>query len=189
MDSWPPLLQQTYSQMLCNSQPTAIYWGEDFTTVYNEAFSLLVGSRHPSTLGKPMRDVFPDMAGQIQKLMDTSVKKQRASNEDETRFFVDTPSRPPLETYLKWSIVPLTQDNKCYGFVHHISETTLYQLFRRRIKMLVNMGEELGTAKDVKSLWGKLINEFASYEPAYDIPLAILYSIEKDESVHEGTTT
>ncbi|KAL9942185.1 hypothetical protein D7B24_003744 [Verticillium nonalfalfae] len=189
MDSWPPLLQQTYSQMLCNSQPTAIYWGEDFTTVYNEAFSLLVGSRHPSTLGKPMQDVFPDMAGQIQKLMDTSVKKQRASNEDETRFFVDTPSRPPLETYLKWSIVPLTQDNKCYGFVHHISETTLYQLFRRRIKMLVNMGEELGTAKDVKSLWGKLINEFASYEPAYDIPLAILYSIEKDESVHEGTTT
>ncbi|KAM0280660.1 hypothetical protein ACHAQH_003968 [Verticillium albo-atrum] len=189
MDGWPPLLQQTYSQMLCNSQPTAIYWGEDFTTVYNEAFSLLVGSRHPSTLGKPMRDVFPDMADQIQKLMDTSVKKQRASNEDETRIFVDTPSRPPLETYLKWSIVPLTQYNKCYGFVHHISETTLYQLFRRRIKMLVNMGEELGTAKDVKSLWGKLINEFASYQPAYDIPLAILYSIEKDESVHEGTTT
>ncbi|KAM0333532.1 hypothetical protein ACHAQA_002197 [Verticillium albo-atrum] len=188
MDGWPALLQQTFSQMLCNSQPTAIYWGEEFTTVYNEAFSLLVGSRHPSTLGKPMRDVFPDMAEQIQKLMDTSVKKQRASNEDETRFFVDTPSRPPLETYLKWSIVPLTQDNKCHGFVHHISETTLYQLFRRRIKMLVNMGEELGTAKDVKSLWGKLIHEFATYQPAYDIPLAILYSIEEDDSIQAGTT-
>lgn len=182
MEDWPPLLQQTYSQLLCSSQPGAIYWGDDFSTVYNEAFSELVGSRHPALLGKPMREVFPDMAPQIERLMQVSVKRQRASNQDETRLFVEKGGGSPQETYLKWSIVPLMQDGECLGFTHPIAETTRYELFRRRTKMLAKMGEALGTAKDVKSYWSSVITELSACQPSYDVPLAILYSVEKASS-------
>ncbi|ROT37611.1 virulence sensor protein bvgS [Sodiomyces alkalinus F11] len=188
MDNWPPYIQQTYSQILCNSQPSAIYWGEDLETIYNEAFSELLGPRHPSVLGKPMAKVFPDMADQIRKLMDVAVTKQRASNEDETRFFVETNNGRLLETYLKWSIVPLIQNHRCYGFVHSIADSTMYHLFRRRLKMLVNMGDQLIAVKDVKSYWTKLIEELSIAKPSYDIPLAILYSIEKEEKLDKEST-
>ncbi|KAL2758515.1 hypothetical protein ACRALDRAFT_1061694 [Sodiomyces alcalophilus JCM 7366] len=188
MDSWSPYLKQTYSQILCNSQPSAIYWGEEFVTIYNEAFSELLGSRHPSLLGKPMAQVFPDMADQIRQLMDVAVTKQRASNQDETRFFVETSSGRLLETYLKWSIVPLIQNHRCYGFVHSIADSTMYHLFRRRLKMLVNMGDQLIAVKDVKSYWRKLIEELSIAKPSYDIPLAILYSIEKEDQADAGAT-
>ncbi|KAH6697049.1 virulence sensor protein bvgS [Plectosphaerella plurivora] len=179
MAKWPTLLQQTYSQLLCSSQPGAIYWGDEFCTVYNEAFAELVGSRHPNLLGKPMRDVFPDMAPQIERLMQVSVKRQKASNQDETKFFIERSNGASQETYLKWSIVPLMEDGKCLGFTHPIAETTRYELFRRRTKMLAKMGEALGTAKDVKSYWSSVINELSSCQPSYDVPMAIVYSVEK----------
>ncbi|OLN85744.1 Hybrid signal transduction histidine kinase K 2 [Colletotrichum chlorophyti] len=182
MDRWPSLLHQSYSQILCNSQPTAIYWGNDFTTVYNEAYGEMIGARHPDLLGRSVTEVFPEIADQLKKMMGNPGQSRRAYNEEAFRFFVDRPHGPPLETYLKWSIVPVMQNNECLGFIHLISDTTLYHLFRRRIQMLVDMGEELGTAKDVKSFWSKLVEELSGCDPAYDIPLAMLYSIECDGS-------
>ncbi|KAF9869346.1 histidine kinase group protein [Colletotrichum karsti] len=179
MDSWPSMLHQSYSQILCNSQPTAIYWGPKFTTVYNEAYGEMIGSRHPNLLGRSVTEVFPEIANQLKDMMENPGQSRRSSSEEEFCFFVEQPEGPPLETYLKWSLVPVIHDNQCLGFIHLISDTTMYHLFRRRIQMLVDMGEELGTAKDVKSYWSKLIEELSECDPAYDIPLAMLYSIER----------
>ncbi|KAK1971999.1 hsp90-like protein [Colletotrichum sublineola] len=187
MDRWPSLLHQSYSQILCNSQPTAIYWGDKFTAVYNEAYGEMIGARHPDLMGHSVTEVFPEIADQLRDMMENPGQRRRANNEEVFRFFVEQRDRPPLETYLKWSIVPVLHDNECLGFIHLITDTTLYHLFRRRIQMLVDMGEELGTAKDVKSYWSKLIKELSECEPAYDIPLAMLYSIECDGSSDSGS--
>ncbi|WYZ39126.1 hypothetical protein EsH8_III_001040 [Colletotrichum jinshuiense] len=185
MDRWPSLLHQSYSQILCNSQPTAIYWGNQFTTVYNEAYGEMIGARHPNLMGRSVTEVFPEIADQLRDMMENP-GQSRASNEEAFRFFVSRRDGPPLETYLKWSIVPVMQNNECLGFIHLISDTTLYHLFRRRIQLLVDMGEELGTAKDVKSYWSKIIKELSDCDPAYDTPLAMLYSIECDGSSDSG---
>ncbi|KAK1596865.1 hsp90-like protein [Colletotrichum navitas] len=187
MDRWPSLLHQSYSQILCNSQPTAIYWGNSFTAVYNEAYGEIIGARHPDLMGHSVTEVFPEIADQLRDMMKNPGRSRRANNEEIFRFFVEQRDRPPLETYLKWSIVPVLHDNECLGFIHLITDTTLYHLFRRRIQMLVDMGEELGTAKDVKSYWSKLVMELSECEPAYDIPLAMLYSIECDGSSDSGS--
>ncbi|WQF83252.1 Putative PAS domain, signal transduction response regulator, receiver domain, CheY-like superfamily [Colletotrichum destructivum] len=187
MDRWPSLLHQSYSQILCNSQPTAIYWGSKFTTVYNEAYGEMIGARHPDLMGHSVTEVFPEIADQLTDMMKNPGQSRRANNEEVFRFFVKQRDSPPLETYLKWSIVPVVQNNECLGFIHLISDTTLYHLFRRRIQMLVDMGEELGTAKDVKSYWSKLIEELSECDPAYDIPLAMLYSIACDGSSDSGS--
>ncbi|KZL83594.1 hsp90-like protein [Colletotrichum incanum] len=187
MDRWPPLLHQSYSQILCNSQPTAIYWGNKLTTVYNEAYGEMIGARHPNLMGRSVSEVFPEITDQLKGMMENPGQSRRAKNEEVFRFFVDQRDGPPLETYLKWSIVPVMQNDECLGFIHLISDTTLYHLFRRRIQMLVDMGEELGTAKDVKSYWSKLIKELSECDPAYDIPLAMLYSIGCDGSSGSGS--
>ncbi|KAJ9155559.1 Hybrid signal transduction histidine kinase A [Pleurostoma richardsiae] len=180
IEDWPPRLHLTFNQILTDSRPIAIYWGKEYTTIYNEAFSKLCGSRHPGLLGRPVEETWPETGERLKETMKTSAEKQRASVEDEWCFFAETSDEGLEETYLKWSIVPVTQDNECLGFIHPVLETTSVRLWERRMKMLIDLGDALVSVRDVKSYWAKTIEELGAVEPRYDIPLAILYSVESD---------
>ncbi|TPX13919.1 uncharacterized protein E0L32_005619 [Thyridium curvatum] len=181
--NWPARLQQAFSHILADSRPIAIYWGDDYTTVYNEAFSRLCGSKHPSLLGKPVDEAWPDVAARLKEAMKTSAQKQRASLEDEWRFFVERADACPEETYLRWSIMPIIEGNTALGFMHPVLETTSMRLWERRMKMLIDLGEGLVTSRDIKSYWQKTIEELEDVEPRYDIPLAILYSVQDEQDI------
>ncbi|KAI1643587.1 uncharacterized protein F4817DRAFT_349090 [Daldinia loculata] len=177
---WPPLLQQTFNQVLADSRPIVIYWGDQLTTLYNEAFSQLCGSKHPALLGKSVEDAWPDFCEKIKLAMSSMASKKRTRNEDEWRFFVEKADGSSEEKYLKWSMIPITEKNKCLGFIQPIQDTTSMRLWERRMQMLIDLGDTLVTARDVKSYWAKLIQELEACQPTYDIPLAILYSVEED---------
>ncbi|KAI8956530.1 hypothetical protein F5Y11DRAFT_353583 [Daldinia sp. FL1419] len=177
---WPPLLQQTFNQVLADSRPIVIYWGDQLTTLYNEAFSQLCGSKHPALLGKSVEDAWPDFCEKIKLAMSSMASKQRTGNEDEWRFFVEKANGSSEEKYLKWSMIPITEKNRCLGFIQPIQDTTSMRLWERRMQMLIDLGDVLVTARDVKSYWAKLIQELEACQPTYDIPLAILYSVEED---------
>ncbi|KAI1408198.1 hypothetical protein F5Y13DRAFT_111861 [Hypoxylon sp. FL1857] len=183
---WPALLQQTFNQVLADSRPIVIYWGEKLTTLYNEAFSKLCGSKHPALLGKSVEDAWPDFCEKIKLAMSTTACKLRAGDEDEWRFFVEKADGSAEEKYLKWSIIPITEKGRCLGFIQPIQDTTSMRLWERRTKMLIDLGDMLVTARDVKSYWAKLIEELEARQPTYDIPLAILYSVEEDAQSPTG---
>ena len=189
MKDWPARLEQTFNQILADSRPIVIYWGESYSTIYNEAFSKLCGSKHPALLGMTVEDTWREAGGQLKDAMHSISLNQRGLVEDEWRFFVERESEVEggqnwlEETYLKWSIVPIVEDNKCLGFMHPVLETTSMRLWERRMKMLIDLGETLATARDVKSYWEKTIQQFAAVDPSYDVPLAILYSVEDDTDV------
>ncbi|KAH8907439.1 putative histidine kinase group protein [Coniochaeta sp. PMI_546] len=187
MSDWPPRLHQIVNQILADSRAIAIYWGEQYCTIYNEAFSKLCGSKHPFVLGRPVEETWPEGATTLKEAMLVSAEKQRASTEDEWRHFVEKglddgseESRWLEEVYLKWSVVPLYDDDNCLGFMHPVVETTSMRLWERRMKMLIELGEVLVTPRDVKSYWGTIIDKLEAVEPRYDIPLAILYSVDDD---------
>jgi signal transduction histidine kinase/FixJ family two-component response regulator len=180
MSHWPLHLQQTFNQVLADSRPIAIYWGEQLATLYNEAFSKLCGAKHPGLLGKPVEEAWPDFCDKIKQTMVTSATKRRASLEEEWRFFAERADGSCEETYLKWSIVPIMENNQCVGFLQPMSDMTSMRLWERRMKMLIDLGDLLVTARDTKSYWGKTIEAIEAWEPSYDAPLAILYSVQGD---------
>ncbi|OIW30558.1 putative histidine kinase group protein [Coniochaeta ligniaria NRRL 30616] len=187
MSKWPPRLQQIVNQILADSRAIAIYWGEQYCTIYNEAFSKLCGSKHPFVLGRTVEETWPEGAATLKEAMRVSEERQRASTEDEWRHFVEKglddgseESRWLEEVYLKWSVVPLYDDDKCLGFMHPVVDTTSMRLWERRMKMLIELGEVLVTPRDVKSYWATIIDKLEAVEPRYDIPLAILYSVDDD---------
>ncbi|KAK3939460.1 putative histidine kinase [Diplogelasinospora grovesii] len=194
MKSWPLRLEQTFNQILADSRPIAIYWGPTYTTIYNEAFSRLCGSKHPTLLGLTVEDAWSEAGQRLKDIMQSIATKQRIIVEDEWRFFVqresDAEGGPNWleETYLKWSLTPITENSQCLGFMHPVLETTSMRLWERRMKMLIDLGEVLVTARDVKSYWEKTIHELGAVEPRYDIPLAILYSVEDDPEAMSVTT-
>ncbi|KAJ9145267.1 Peroxide stress-activated histidine kinase mak1 [Coniochaeta hoffmannii] len=195
MSEWTPRLQQIVNQILADSRAIAIYWGEHYSTIYNEAFSKLCGSKHPFLLGRPVEETWPEGAAALKEAMRISAEKQRASTEDEWRHFVENgldddleESRWLEEVYLKWSVVPLYDEDNCLGFMHPVVETTSMRLWERRMKMLIELGEMLVTPRDVKSYWGTIIDRLEAVEPRYDIPLAILYSVDDDPNTQPDGT-
>ncbi|GAB1311705.1 Peroxide stress-activated histidine kinase mak1 [Madurella fahalii] len=186
MRTWSPRLEETVQQILVDSRPIAVYWGPSYTTIYNEAFSKLCGAKHPAMLGMPVQEAWSEAGQRLKDTMGSISPNQMGSVEDEWRFFVENEPEvdggsPWLEeTYLKWSIIPIVENNECVGFMHPVAETTSLRLWERRMKMLIDLGEILVTARDVESYWEKAIQQLAAVEPRYDIPLAILYTVEDD---------
>ncbi|KAK4199619.1 hypothetical protein QBC40DRAFT_281713, partial [Triangularia verruculosa] len=183
--SWSDRLEETFNQILVDSRPIALYWGPQYITIYNEAFSKLCGSRHPEMLGMTVEDAWHDAGKMLKDKMGSFTPKQKTI-EDEWRFFIERESEVPggphwqEETYLRWSLIPVLENNEYLGFMHAVAETTSMRLWERRMKMLIDMGGVLIAARDVKSYWEKTIEQLRMVDPQYDIPLAILYSVDED---------
>ncbi|KAK3397875.1 putative histidine kinase group protein [Sordaria brevicollis] len=185
MKDWPPTLEQTFHQILADSRPIAIYWGTNYVTLYNEAFSKLCGSKHPALLGMTVENAWQEAGEKLKDAMSRIARKESPTVEDEWRFFIEREPEveggPPWqeETYLKWSLVPILDKERCVGFIHPVGDITSVRLWERRMKMLVDLGEDLVVARDVKSYWDKTLQDLKDVEPCYDIPLAVLYSVDE----------
>ena len=60
-DTWPQSLVSTVSICLSTRFPIAVYWGPEHILLYNDAWVPLEGDRHPAALGRPVREVGPEI--------------------------------------------------------------------------------------------------------------------------------
>ena len=61
-EAWPQSLRSTLSLVLNASGIAAIYWGPEQRLLYNDAYGLALGDRHPWAFGRPMAEALADMA-------------------------------------------------------------------------------------------------------------------------------
>ena len=62
MASWPSCLKTTVSLILRSQVPMVLLWGADGVMIYNDAYSIFAGSRHPHILGAKVRLGWPEVA-------------------------------------------------------------------------------------------------------------------------------
>ncbi|CAN8100386.1 unnamed protein product [Discula destructiva] len=181
-DAWSPLLKQSFDQIMVDSRPIALFWGDQHCVLYNEAFTNLCGPLHPGQLGKPIADAWPESGARLAEIMASAAQKPpRTVVEGEWRVFL-TKSDDILseEMYIKWSLLPITDEDKVVGFIHPVLETTAIRLWERRMKILIDLEHALVTTQGVPSYWSRVIEALSEAAPAYDVPLAALYSVTDD---------
>ncbi|KOG03627.1 ATP-binding protein [Pseudomonas syringae] len=61
-DSWPVSLRTSLSMVLNAKGIAALYWGEQQWLLYNDAYGLALGDRHPRAFGQSMPEVLTDIA-------------------------------------------------------------------------------------------------------------------------------
>src|SRR6187549_2904640 len=61
VDSWPQSLRSALSICTGSAFPIAIYWGPELVLLYNDAWSPIPGNKHPWALGRPAREVWPEI--------------------------------------------------------------------------------------------------------------------------------
>ena len=59
-ESWSPALQAVTRILLANRFPMLLWWGPEYTQVYNDAYRPLLGTRHQKAIGQPARECWAD---------------------------------------------------------------------------------------------------------------------------------
>ena len=57
---WPQALKTLVNLLLASKQPMFLGWGRDRTWLYNDAFTPILGRKHPAALGRPSMEVWAE---------------------------------------------------------------------------------------------------------------------------------
>jgi len=140
---WPQSLRSALSICLNSSFPIAVYWGPDLRLLYNEAWSSILGPRHPTALGKPAHEAWPDIwhiiEPQLQAVLTTG------------RGFITRDQMLPMqrygareETYWDYSFTPIAgEDGSVAGIFNEGQDITTRVLVERRNRVMLALSDQL----------------------------------------------
>jgi hypothetical protein len=71
---WPQSLRMAVSTCLGSSFPIVIWWGRDLILIYNDAYTSILGNKHPRALGQRgedcWREVWPLVGPMLERVLD-----------------------------------------------------------------------------------------------------------------------
>ncbi|HEU4821598.1 MAG TPA: GAF domain-containing protein [Qipengyuania sp.] len=122
VETWPQTLRTAVSLMLGAAQPVYIAWGPELTSLYNDGYLPIVGTKHPG-IGLPFAELWAEIWDEFRPI----VEKTMAGD---AQHFIDLPialaGRPSLPVgYFTFSYTALPgDDGKIAGFYCAATETT-----------------------------------------------------------------
>jgi hypothetical protein len=126
MTTWVPELRNVVNMCLNDVHPCMLFWGNDVTMIYNEAYVQLIGAMHPYAMGKSARHVASDYWHTFQPLIDHINATGKSVCEHEIPIFIDRHGFLE-ETYWSFEFIPvLDSDGHVAGYFHPLFETTKY---------------------------------------------------------------
>jgi PAS domain S-box-containing protein len=128
--AWPQPLKTLVGLMLGAGQPMFIAWGPERTLLYNDAYSTIMGDRHPAALARPFFDVWPDAVDECIPLF-AQVFAGEPVNIADITLYLARPGRP-REVHFAFSYTPVrAEDGAVAGLFCVCSEIT-EQVFAHR---------------------------------------------------------
>ena len=109
-DVWPPALKQATGLILGSWFPMLVMWGERRILIYNQAYAELLGSHHPSALGRSILEVWPELAPLLVPVLDQAFAGGSPVFRD-TRIVFDRAGAEE-ERWLTFSYSPIPSETK-----------------------------------------------------------------------------
>ncbi len=177
VESWPQSLRTAISIMLESRFAMVVAWGREFRFFYNDRYRPILGSKHPSALGTPGAEIFPEVWDVVGPEFER-VRRGEAFAVDDWLL--------PLERngYLEncWftlSYSPIRDETGGVGGVLAVvAETTGRVEGERRLATLRELARR---ASDATTPEGACANAGTVFEAnAIDVPFAVLYLLDDD---------
>lgn len=150
-EAWPPALRTTVRLLLHTQHPMYIWWGPDLLCFYNDGYRKTLGpERHPSSLGRPGREVWAEIWDQIGDQVEFVMSGQ-GSTWDENRLVGSTRFGRLDEIYWTYSYSPIDDQrmpNGVGGVLVVCTETTQTVLSERRQAFRLKLEERLRSVSD-----------------------------------------
>ncbi|HMJ70413.1 MAG TPA: ATP-binding protein [Cyclobacteriaceae bacterium] len=179
--AWPQSLKATIKTMLASRYPMIIVWGERLIQIYNDAYTNLIGDKHPGALGKSIIETqaesWPTIGPMIKHVLSTGISNwvpaqmlalSRAGYQEETYFS------------LSYSAVE-NDDNLIDGMLCVCSEVTQQVLGERRLKLQRDLSSKAGITRGIDKVCKDIATAVSEYHA--DVPFILLYTVEPDRKL------
>ena len=173
MGAWSPTLRTAVDMMLGSDFPITLFWGPEFALIYNSAYAPLIGEKHPSALGRPAEEIFPEVWALIGPMMRSTLAGKSLWLENE---YVPLVRRGYLEEcYFTFSYSPIrSADGVIEGGMDIAVETTEQVLSGRRMELLTRVSDRVagaGSMGDLTRLALPVLREASRDLPEVDLRL------------------
>ena len=104
--NWSPVLRMMVQGCLASSFPIVIHWGPERVALYNDAFGVLIGGKHPAAFGRPAKEIWPEAWERVGGRLDEVPEHNRtlhAEDEQQIRYR----NGYPEECYFSYSHSPI----------------------------------------------------------------------------------
>lgn len=184
LGAWPQSLKGATALVLQASLPMAILWGPDGVTLYNDPYSVLLGTDHPATLGSKACDTSPvidlaqrairtGLAGRTLALRDLELTVKRSGKRETVWFNIDCS--------------PLLDDHgRPAGVLSLVVDTTARVLAERKVALeverLQRVQQRLTASLEVARL-GAYEMDLATGEAVLDDRAREIFGFGPDETI------
>jgi len=175
--AWPQSLRTAVSIMLDSAFGMVVAWGPEFIFLYNDRYRPVLGAtKHPSALGRPTRDVFPEVWDFIGPLFEKTRHGEAVALDD---VLLPLDRNGYLEEcYFTLSYSPIRDESGGVGgMLAVVAETTERVIGERRLATL----RELAVLAEARTVDQACANaEVVLSTKAADVPFSLLYVLEAD---------
>jgi hypothetical protein len=83
IQGWSPALRMMVPFLLANHFPLLLWWGEQYVSIYNDAYRPVLGAKHPWALGRPVSECWQEIWPVLKPLIDTPFRGGPATWNDD----------------------------------------------------------------------------------------------------------
>ena len=145
-ERWPQSLRTALDICFDSRFPIIIFWGADLVQFYNEAYSAILGAKHPRAFGQRARDCFPEIWTQIEPMLHGVLESGTPTWSEDLMLPLERNGFAE-ECYFTFSYSPLTGENGVGGVFCAVAETTAKVLREREARERAEALAELDRAK------------------------------------------
>jgi PAS domain S-box-containing protein len=180
VETWSPTLRAMISFLLANRFPLLLWWGPDYTSIYNDAYRPILGKKHPHALGQSVRECWSEIWHVLQPLIDTPFKGGPATWMDDISLEINRHGYVE-ETHFTIAYSPVPDETAPRGIggvlatVHEITEKIVAD---RRVLLLRDLASRTAEAKSAEEACAIAAGILSQYPK--DVPFALLYAIDAD---------
>lgn len=176
IENWPQSLKTIVSLMLNSRYPMFVWWGQELTNFYNDAYIPILGKRHPEAMGLPAAIIWKDIWSVVGRQAEEVINEGRSTWNEDLLLVMERYGYTE-ETYFTFSYSPVPNDDGSIGGVFcACKEETARVLGERRLKTLREMAQKTADARTAEDACN-LCAEATSNNP-YDIPFSLIYLID-----------
>ncbi|MGC5311753.1 ATP-binding protein [Micromonospora zamorensis] len=174
VSGWPQSLRAAVRLVLSSRYPMLLLWGDDFSQLYNDAYSTLIGDKHPAALGNDVRVTLAEGWDVLAPLIEQAMATGVASWVPALQLLLERAGYRE-EAYFSVSHAPARDDEgRTVGVFTVCSEVTEQVVGERRLRLLRDLSV-LGDGRtvDVDVTAARLIATIDSHP--LDVPFAAVY--------------
>lgn len=187
--TWSPVLRQAADLVLRTDFPATLLWGPQYALVYNRAYVEMIAEKHPAALGRPAREVFPEVWDVIGPMLDHVREGHGSTWVEDTHLPLHR--RGFLEDcWFTFSYSPVrAADGTVEGVLDIATETTRQVVARRRLALLDRLRAALADVEEPADVTDRalpLLQDAPGDFGAVDLVLAGVPTTEEAEPRPDG---